>query len=281
MNFDMHAILNDVPLINVLDVGALSSPAEDAPYERLVDQKKARVIGFEPSECECELLNKDYGAPNKFYPFFIGDGNDAIYYETNSEMTGSLYRPNTKLLEKFQNMAELHMIEQLHTVKTRKLDDIDDVDNIDLFKMDVQGSELNVFKGATKALKSALVIQVEVEFLELYENQPMFSDIDNFLRKSGFQFHTFIGFGKRCFKPIILNDDINLGINQNLWSDAVYVKDWMFLENLSVEQLKKYAVIIHDIYKSSDLCYLILSQIDIIEKTNYASDYLQRLSGLG
>jgi len=39
-----------------------------------------------------------------------------------------------------------------------------------------------------------VLIQTEVEFVELYKGQPMFADVDIFLRASGFQFHTLNSF---------------------------------------------------------------------------------------
>lgn len=278
MSFNLHETLEGLPLINILDVGAMSLGGE-SPYQLLVERKKARVIGFEPGIEECNKLNKEMGPPHKFYPYFIGDGQPATYYETNFGMTGSLYPPNTRLLEKFQNLAELTTLLKTHEVETKRLDDIEGLGCVDFIKIDVQGSELNVFKGASKALESALVIQTEVEFVELYQGQPLFCDVDKYLRSKGFQFHTFLGFGKRCFKPLVVNDDINDGLKQYLWSDAVYVKDWMRLETLSSAELKKYAVLLHDIFKSADLCYLVLSRIDSNEGTDLASRYLLMCTG--
>jgi hypothetical protein len=65
----------------------------------------------------------------------------------------------------------------------------------------------------------------------------------NFLRGVGFQFYTFNGFSRRVFKPLILNNDVNPGLRQMLWSDAIYVKDWMNLSDLDVNKLQKYALL--------------------------------------
>lgn len=143
MEFKLAEMLGNVPLINILDVGAMSLGG-DAPYQRLVDQKKARVTGFEPGIEECRKLNEEMGAPHRFYPYFIGDGQAATYYQTNFGMTGSLYRPNARLLEKFQNLAEVTTLLQTHEIQTKRLDDIDGIGCVDFIKIDVQGSELNV-----------------------------------------------------------------------------------------------------------------------------------------
>ena len=67
-------------------------------------------------------------------------------------------------------------------------------------------------------------------------------------------------------------------MNQRLWADVVYVRDFMALDALSTEKLIKMAVILNDVYQSFDLCYVILEAAD--KKTGGASakDYLGRLA---
>jgi hypothetical protein len=57
---------------------------------------------------------------------------------------------------------------------------------VDFIKLDVQGYELACLKGAKAALESAAGVEVEVEFQELYAGQPLFPDVDHFLRSAGF-----------------------------------------------------------------------------------------------
>ena len=47
-------------------------------------------------------------------------------------------------------------------------------------------------------------------------------------------------------------------IRQFLWGDAVYVKDFTRLGDLTPEQLLKLAAIVHDVYGSPDLAALAL-----------------------
>lgn len=263
-------------LINILDVGAALN--EQPPYQSLVDAGRARIIGFEPNPQECETLNREYGEPHRFFPYFVGDGRPATFHETNWVLTGSLYAPNSSLLEKFQNLAELTRPVATHSVSTTRIDDIAEIDDVDFVKIDVQGSELVVFQNALRTLADVLLIQTEVEFVEFYQGQPMFADVDIFLRSNGFQFHTFNGFGTRAFKPLIVNGDINAGFRQALWSDAVYVRDWMHLEALDELKLRKYAVLAHDLLRSYDLAHLVLDALDRKIGSGFAATYLTRLA---
>jgi FkbM family methyltransferase len=263
--------------ISILDIGASNNDAPP-PYQPLVDAGKAKIIGFEPNEEECIKLNQEYGKPHQFFPHFVGDGQPATFHETNWLLTGSLFEPNSPLLEKFQNLAELVTPVATHPVSTTKVDDIDEITDVDFFKIDIQGGELAVFQNALKVLSGTLLIQTEVEFLELYKGQPMFADVDIFLRTQGFQFHTFDGFGRRAFKPLVINDNINQGLRQDLWSDAIYVRDWMNLESLSVTKLQKYAVLLHDIVRSYDLAHFVLTALDQKTGSSLAEKYLNQLS---
>ena len=263
-------------LINIVDVGA--ALLDKPPYQPLVDAGRARVIGFEPNAHECARLNLEYGGAHAFFPYFVGDGNSAIFHETNWAPTGSLYEPNSALLEKFQNLADVTRPVATHSVSTVRLDDVVEIDDVDFIKIDVQGSELTIFQNALRVLQSVLLIRTEVEFVELYKNQPMFADVDMFLRGRGFQFHTFAGFGRRTFKPLVLNGDLNSGLHQDIWSDALYVRDWMRLDALDELKLKKYAVLAHDLLKSFDLAHLVLAALDGKTGGNIAAAYLARLT---
>lgn len=264
--------------INVLDVGAIEIEGEtSAPYDSLVKAGQARVVGFEPDAKGCEDLNRKYGQSHLFLPYFLGDGKAATFYQTNWPPTGSLFKPNRPMLEQFQNLHELVTLVAEHPITTRRLDDLPEVGDIDFVKIDVQGAELAVFQGGERVLRNALLVQTEVEFVELYENQPLFADIDILLRSYGYQFHTFDGFAGRCFKPLINHGSVNLPMRQALWSDAIYVKDWLRFDELSVDKLKKFAVLLHEVIGSLDLCHLVLQAVDARCGGDFATRYLEAI----
>ncbi len=61
----------------------------------------------------------------------------------------------------------------------------------DLLKLDVQGYELEVLRGATAALRTTRAVLCEVSFREYYTGQPLFPEILAFLRSHGFALHAF------------------------------------------------------------------------------------------
>lgn len=283
--FSLFQFLGDSDLrLTILDVGAAFL---DAPsYQSLVDAGRARIIGFEPDPEACRKLNEKYGEPHRFLPYFIGDGAQATYYETNWGPTGSLFMPNTSLLEKFQLLAEVTTVVGEHPVVTRRLDDLPEIDDIDFVKIDVQGAELGIFQNASRVLGQVLLIQTEVGFVESYSGQPMFSDVDAFLRRNGFQFHDFVGMGSRSFKPLTNPADpsghpMTRSFRQKIWADALYVKDWMKLDRLAPGKLRKLAVLMHDLLGSYDLAHAVLEEHDRQTGSDYARRYLHRLGEWG
>ncbi len=57
----------------------------------------------------------------------------------------------------------------------------------ELIKIDVQGYELEVLKGAPRALASAQAIAMEVSLMELYRGNPLMHEVIAFMYERGFQ----------------------------------------------------------------------------------------------
>jgi hypothetical protein len=59
-------------------------------------------------------------------------------------------------------------------------------------KLDLEGQELNAFRGATALLRIVEVILTEVRFYDVnHAGSPTFADILEFLRGSGFELYDF------------------------------------------------------------------------------------------
>jgi FkbM family methyltransferase len=274
--WSLRELFDDIPVVHVLDVGA--ALGERPAYQSLVEAGAARISGFEPVPAEREKLVARYGPPHRFYPDFVGDGRPHTFYETRWSLTGSLFEPNQELNAKFQALAEPTAPVRTHAVRTTRLDDVAGLDDVDFVKIDVQGAELMVFENALRVLSQVVLVQTEVEFVELYRKQPLFADVDRHLRAAGFQFHTFLGFGSRAFKPLLKKAQKEAGFRQLLWSDAVYVRDFMRLALLPEAKLKKLALLLHDLYQSFDLCHLVLAELDRRGTGHGATRYLRRLA---
>lgn len=83
----------------------------------------------------------------------------------------------------------------------------------DIVKLDVQGYELEVLKGAISTLNKIKFIIIEVSFSEFYKGQPLFEEIVSYMFSNGFRVYAF-GQGTATGK-VISQSDI-LFINKNL-----------------------------------------------------------------
>jgi len=263
--------------IKIVDVGAMMLGDKPPDYHALLKPGVAKVIGFEPDEKECQRLNQSHNDDCSFLPYIIGDGSEQTFNLCNHNMTSSFYEPNTNLLEKFQCLPELVQVIKRTPVSTKRLDDIDEVQNADYLKIDVQGAEVDVFNGAENLLADIMIVHTEVEFVPLYIDQPLFAEVDQILRKHGFLFHKFFrgAIAGRTFKPLIVNNNVGQALSQSLWSDAIYVKNFLHYDQTPPEKLLKLAVILHDVYGSYDLVHYILSEYDKQTSAKYAERYLQ------
>jgi FkbM family methyltransferase len=278
--FNIASILPALPRLKIVDVGAMSIGQGAEPYARLMKALPCDVIGFEPVAAECDKLNQEQHEGHRYLPYFIGDGAPHTFYECNFPMTSSLLEPNTALLAKFQNLENLVRVVKSYPVETWRLDDIAETAGVDFLKLDVQGGEMLVLQGAVERLKSALVVQTEVEFVPLYKGQPLFADLDARLRAQGFLLHH-IGATGRTFKPLIANNDINAMMSQCLWGDAIYVRDFMTFESMPSASLLKLAAILHENYGSFDLAAVALEAHDRLVGSSLQPGYVQALVRVG
>ncbi len=268
-----------VPSIFVVDVGALSYGEGKDAYSPLLGRAPVKVVGFEPAPAELERLRATYGAERTYLPFVVGDGRRRTFHICADTGTSSLYEPNTPLLERFNNLDNLCRVTGRREVDTVRLDDVEAVRGADFLKLDVQGAEADVLRGAPRVLQEAVVVQTEVEFVPLYREQPLFADVDALLRGHGFLFHRFAGAAGRAFRPVVINRDLNQGGGQFLWADAIYVKSFMELDRLPAEKLLKLAILLHELYGSYDFCALALRHWDAAAGGRLGEAYLERLTG--
>jgi len=275
--FPIASLLPQLPRAKIIDVGAAEGP-EGPVYTKLMGALPCEVVGFEPDVAECEKLNRQAGSTHLYLPHAIGDGSRRTFYECTSPYCSSLFEPNIALADKFQNLGDLLRVVGTRPIETRRLDDLSETANADFLKVDVQGGELLVLQGAIERLRSILAVHIEVEFLPLYKDQPLFADIDSFLRAQGFAFHTLVPSG-RTFKPVLVNNDPSGWVRQIVWADAVYVRDFMTFAELAPDSLLKLAAILHEIYESVDVTALALVAYDKQIGSQLQAKYLTRLAG--
>jgi len=278
-SFDIASVLGPaMPHVRIAAIGALWLGEGQEPYDRLIAQGRAMVVGFEPLREECDRLNALHGPTHRYLPVAVGDGRRRTFYRTNAPMNSSLYRPNHDLLRKFKELANIFDVVGADEIDTVRLDDVPELGDIDFLKMDVQGAELDVLRGAPRVLRDVVAVLTEVEFVPMYEGQPLFGDIDVALREAGFLLHQIDTPRGFAFRPMVAPAGQERALGQLLWAEFVYARDFMRFASLPPRKLLVLAVLLHEIFHSFGLCALALEAHDKLTGSAFHAAYLTRLT---
>ncbi|MFJ3231204.1 FkbM family methyltransferase [Streptomyces sp. NPDC086787] len=258
--FALRDLLQPVRPTHVVDVGA--NPIDgDPPYKGMLEAGLCRVTGFEPQPEALAELQRRKGPNETYLPHALGDGDThTLRVAVASGMT-SLFRPDPNRLALFNGFGEWGRVLEEIPVPTRRLDEVEEVGAFDLLKIDIQGAELMVFQGAGQKLAEAVAVHTEVSFVPLYEDQPVFGDVDQELRSRGFIPHTFAATKHWPIAPVVFGGDFRRAQHQLLEADVVYVRDFGHLESMTDEQLKHMSLIAHHVYGSNDLAHRCLAEL--------------------
>jgi FkbM family methyltransferase len=147
------------------------------------------VVAFEPIPKEAETFRKVHGARGEvtLIESALGETKGAAtLHLSKSADSSSLLPIGKKQTELFENTVEIGTI----TVPVHRLDDFAECwvgRSRQLLKLDVQGYELNVLRGAAETLRSCAYVYAECSEVALYDGQALRVEVEAFLGKHGFK----------------------------------------------------------------------------------------------
>jgi FkbM family methyltransferase len=172
--------------LHCIDVGARGGMQDHwRPYAGLM-----QIDLFEPDADACAQQARAAPANESWFPVALGGTTGTGRLHVLQKPSGSsLYPPNPDLIFRF-GPTTYGTLAKVVEVPLLTLSDFIDQHRRplpNLIKLDVQGAELDIFRGTHDAhLAELLAIQTEVEFAELYRGQPLFRDLDAHLQARGF-----------------------------------------------------------------------------------------------
>lgn len=275
--YKMVAKISPSLSFTIFEVGALPIEGQEEAFHGLLDFfPESQIIAFEVDKKLCSELNEKSKSGLKYFPVALGQREEeCTFYETTHPMCCSLYKPNEELMRNYHNL-EVAMLKATSTITTDSLDNFvckNSIEGVDFIKIDIQGAELDVFKGGVKALNDVVFIISEVEFISLYKDQPLFGDVCKHLSKQDFMFHKFLGIAGRSIKPVLMNNNPNFA-SQHMWSDAVFIRDITKLSKLVPTKLLKMGILSY-IYGSPDVAFLCFQKYDEQKQTNLSQEMLR------
>lgn len=190
---DLTFLLQHKPNPIVFDVGANDGETVQEFIERF---PSARVFAFEPYAACCEILDRKFRGQAAIQIQNIALGEDRGTSELNlysGNRMNSLLRlddgPGNVMGKSFTRAGSVK-------VRREALDFFctdSGIDRIDVLKIDTQGYDLQVLKGARRLLEEKRIktILLEVNFVPMYKRQATFSELHEFLSSFGYRFVDF------------------------------------------------------------------------------------------
>jgi FkbM family methyltransferase len=201
-------ILHDKKIKTIFDAGANRGDVV-AYYKDAFPE--ATIYAFEPFPDSFQILADRFSADKKVncIQLAVTDKEGFLpFYVNNNVDTNSLLKSAKMGLSSDRQVENRSVINVMGT----KLDEFckqHDILEIDILKMDVQGGEFAVLKGAEDLLqgKRIKLLYLETYYLEQYENQPLFHDISKLLHGFGYYlqdiYHPIYGKGSIAWSDVI------------------------------------------------------------------------------
>ncbi|MFN8065254.1 MAG: FkbM family methyltransferase [Vicinamibacterales bacterium] len=174
----------------VLDVGANTGQFRD--FLRVQVGYTGRIVSFEPiPDCVAELQRRSAtDSAWEVRPIALGShAGTASFNITKETQFSSLREPDASVTSRF---------EALNSVVSRIEVEVNTLENVlpqirqagisrIYLKLDTQGFDLEVIRGAGECLTQVEAIQTELSFIRLYEGSPGWAETIDELRSRGFR----------------------------------------------------------------------------------------------
>ncbi len=151
----------------------------------------ARIELFEPISSNFEIIQGQFGqnAMIKLHQLALGcEEGEAVIHVADRVTSSSLLDLNPNAHAEGSYLAGALKPAREEKIQVKRVEAfLDKHSKIDLMKLDVQGFELNVLKGAGEALKKVKYIILEVSNHDGYSGAPLYHEIDAWMREHGFE----------------------------------------------------------------------------------------------
>jgi FkbM family methyltransferase len=155
---------------------------------------EAIVFVFEPIKNTFEILLRNTSSNHKVITVnkALGNSHEEKIIHIAHRITSSSIFDIEKDIEN-NYFAEQLRYESDEEITVSRLDDeIPSETIVNIIKIDVQGFELEVLKGAEQTLKRTCLVVLEMQNHNLYNKAPKYYELDEYLRNNGFELYDII-----------------------------------------------------------------------------------------
>lgn len=226
--FTQYLIDNDLLIqqpLHVVDVGARDG--FESHWLKFADN--CTLSGFEPDALECAQINQGLKGPNKHcfpYAIWSDEGTYPLYKARFPASSG--------VLPAEQSYIERHLFQDTLAVCKEFQVECISIDfwsrkynaNIDFIKVDVEGGEYFVLKGAADSLKNSVIAcNVETWIAPVHRGQVDIGRTISLMKEMGFELYDMdLHHYPKSVLPETLHT-FNSNNGQLVWSQSLFIKD--------------------------------------------------------
>lgn len=243
-------------------------------WKPLKNAEFIRYYAFDVDQCEISRLKKKYNEFANYFPIHCGFSDVEEIAELNvlsHHGQSSFFKPNLDSLWYGINRPSDAIIESTKLCPLTTLDKfvLDQKIKPDFLKVDTEGYDFRILKGAETLLKTILAIRCEVSFAEQFEGAETFSYLYNYLTGNGFQLANFEYDGRGVPVSYFCPNPSRYGFISG--GEAVFVKSLIEIRKLSVPQRAK--LILFGFFNNlEDLSHRLLLEVSD-EEQNILKDF--------
>jgi FkbM family methyltransferase len=147
--------------------------------------EKAKFIAVDPlGQDSPKSLRaiKESGSSQLIVENLIWDKTEMVpFHICRKREVSSIFAPNRKFIDKFQHSERFDVVDTI-MLQANTIDNLVK-DPIDYLKIDIQGASFEALNGARNQLiENVPMLEIELEFEEVYENQKLIADTLKLLR---------------------------------------------------------------------------------------------------
>ncbi|WP_293303690.1 FkbM family methyltransferase [Pedobacter sp. UBA5917] len=190
----LHNCTHHIPALStIIDAGANKGQFAIAANHFY---PKAQIHSFEPLPEVFTVLQHNTSRLSVIstYNMALGNSNGTLEFYSNAySHASSALHVSALQKDMLPKTARSQQIE----IPVQRLDDLHHKINFNapvLLKMDVQGFEKEVLKGAANCLHQIDYLLFETSFVQMYDGEPLFDEMHDFVKKLGFELIAPVGF---------------------------------------------------------------------------------------
>jgi FkbM family methyltransferase len=241
----------------IVDIGA--SGGIDTRWKNLTSSFKC--ILFEPDPRAYSILKENSDSNLIVLNSALSDSNKKVeFHLCKKQEVSSIFPPNFDFLNKFPNTERFEAQKNISLNADTLNNQIIKIgiNEVDFIKIDTQGYELPILQGSFDYLDSTIGMEIEVEFVEMYKGQPLFDEVNGFVKSKGF---SLVDLKRSYWKRKGTRNTTNKK-GQLIYGDALYFKtpeQILKISNINQEKIIR-SIFIYLAYGYIDLSQVLLHE---------------------